>query len=69
MDMLYNKLLNAASEMTNREHVKNIRNTKKRIKSKHLPKMWWIPLSPIFLLLIKVKNNTLNQWFLAFIIF
>lgn len=36
--MLYNKLLNAASEMTNREHVKNIRNTKKELNQNICPR-------------------------------
>lgn len=38
MDILYNKLLNAASQMTNREHVQNIRNTQKELKQNICPR-------------------------------
>ena len=38
MDMIYNKLLNAASDMTNDEHVQNIKKTQKEIKNNICPR-------------------------------
>lgn len=38
MDMLYNKLMNSASEMTNKEHIQNIRNTQKELEHNICPR-------------------------------
>lgn len=38
MDMIYNKLLNSASEMTNEEHVQNIRQTQKELDNNICPR-------------------------------
>ena len=38
MDYVYNKLLNAASDMTNKEHVQNIRQTQKELNRKICPR-------------------------------
>ena len=38
MDIIYNKLLNAGTKMSNREHVKNIKKTQKEIKKGICPR-------------------------------
>ena len=38
MDYVYNKLLNAASDMTNKEHVQNIRQTQKELNQNICPR-------------------------------
>lgn len=38
MDEVFNKLMNAASDMTNREHVQNIKNTKKELDQNKCPR-------------------------------
>ena len=38
MDMLYYKLLNATSEITNKEHVQNIRHTQKELDKNICPR-------------------------------
>ena len=38
MDLIYNKLLDAASDMTNREHVQNIKKTQKELAQNICPR-------------------------------
>ena len=38
MDEIYNKLMNAASDMSNREHVKNIKQTQKELDKNICPR-------------------------------